>query len=627
MPRCADGDGAGDGDGAVRSPGLLGRSILASVLVAAVASVATAVLTADAVRSSAEREQVRVADVDRTIVDRLEAFGRGGPEWAGAGALLGELAASSERLIVVTNVDGAPLASSAGSDPGQREVGTQDPTAVLDPLAGILAAATAAVPAAYDELALPAPLLAARAGGGDLRAALRRDYDLTGICLDVEADEGPSGGVPGDVTVLTSCRDLASTRAGAGRGGLADLARLQSAVALEEYRCLQRRGVTSQLTRLFGADGSGAPDLLTVHVPGAADGARTSSVSRAWNDCATAVLTRHLRASVAPSAVLYVSETRAVERGLVDRVGGRRIVLALVVILVVAVVASLVASRRVLRPVRRLTEATQQMAAGELATRVPVTGHDEVARLGRSFNEMAQALGEADDQRRRMVSDVAHELRTPLSNLRGYLEAGHDGVLERDDAWTGSLLEEVALLQHVVDDLGVLAQADAGRLALHPVDGDVAATVDTALLAMRGAAESRSVTLARTGLASAPAPHDPLRLRQVVANLVSNAVRHSPEGATVTVDLRADAGPDDRPGVVVEVADRGAGIAAKHLPHVFERFFRADPSRTRETGGSGLGLAIVEQLVGAHGGAVTAGQRAGGGAVFTVWLPAGRSQD
>ena len=628
MPRCADGDGAGDGDGAVRSPGLLGRSILASVLVAAVASVATAVLTADAVRSSAEREQVRVADVDRHIVDRLEAFGRGGPEWAGAGALLGELAASSERLIVVTDVDGAPLASSAGSGAGQREIGTQDPTAVLDPLAGILAAATAAVPAAYDELALPAPLLAAQAGGADLRAALRRDYDLTGVCLDVEADGGPSDGAPGDVTVLTSCRDLASSRAGVGRGGLADLARLQSTVAIEEYRCLQRRGVAAQLTRLFGADGSGAPDLLTVHVPGAADGARTPSlVSRAWGDCATAVLTRHLRASVAPSAVLYVSETRAVERGLVDRVGGRRIVLALVVILVVAVVASLVASRRVLRPVRRLTEATQQMAAGELATRVPVTGHDEVARLGRSFNDMAQALGEADDQRRRMVSDVAHELRTPLSNLRGYLEAGHDGVLDRDDAWTGSLLEEVALLQHVVDDLGVLAQADAGRLALHPVDGDVAATVDTALLAMRGAAESRSVTLARTGLPSAPAPHDPLRLRQVVANLVSNAVRHSPEGATVTVDLRTDAGPDDRPGVVVEVADRGAGIAAEHLPHVFERFFRADPSRTRETGGSGLGLAIVEQLVDAHGGVVAAGQRAGGGAVFTVWLPAGRPQD
>lgn len=625
MPRCADGDGAGDGDGAVRSPGLLGRSILASVLVAAVASVATAVLTADAVRSSAEREQVRVADVDRTIVSRLEAFGRSGPGWAGADALLGELAASSERLIVVTDVDGTPLASSAGAGSGQREVGTQDPTAVLDPLAGILAAATAAVPAAYDELALPAPLLAAQSGGADLRAALRRDYDLTGICLDVGEIDGPSDGVPGDVTALTSCRDLAAPRSGAGRGGLADLARLQSAVAIEVHRCLQRRGVASQLTRLFGADGAGAPDLLTVHLPGAA---RTSAPSaRAWADCATAVLTRHLRGSVAPSAVLYVSETRAVERGLVDRVGGRRIVLALVVILVVAVVASLAASRRVLRPVRRLTEATQQMAAGELATRVPVTGHDEVARLGRSFNDMAQALGEADDQRRRMVSDVAHELRTPLSNLRGYLEAGHDGVLERDDAWTGSLLEEVALLQHVVDDLGVLAQADAGRLALHPVDGDVAVTVDTALLAMRGAAESRSVTLARTGLASAPAPHDPLRLRQVVANLVSNAVRHSPEGATVTVDLRTDPGPDDRPGVVVEVADRGAGIAAEHLPHVFERFFRADPSRTRETGGSGLGLAIVEQLVDAHGGVVTAGQRAGGGAVFTVWLPAGRPQD
>lgn len=629
MPRCADGDGD-DGDGDVRSPGLLGRSILASVLVAAVASVATAVLTADAVRSSAEREQVRVADVDRTIVDRLEAYGRSTAEWSGAGDLLGELAASSDRLIVVTDLDGTPLASSAdpadpaattdsrSTQPTRRDVGGQDPTALLDPLAGILASATSAVPTTYGALALPAPLLAAHPGGADLRAALRHGYGLTGLCLDSGIRGASSGGAEGDVAVLSTCRSPRPPGAGVGRGGLADLAGLQSAVAVGEHRCLQRRGVASQLTRLFGEDG--APDLLTVHVP--ADAGRTTpAVARVWDDCATAVLTRHLRASVAPGAVLYVSETRDVERGLVDRVGGRRIVLALAVILGVAVLASLAASRRVLRPVRRLTAATQQMAAGELAVRVPVAGHDEVARLGRSFNEMAQALAEAADQRRRMVSDVAHELRTPLSNVRGYLEAGHDGVLARDDAWTGSLLEEVALLQHVVDDLGVLAEADAGRLALHPVDGDVAATVEGALLAMRTAAESRSVTLERTGLATAPAPHDPLRLRQVVTNLLSNAVRHSPEGATVTVDLRIEAGPDGRPGVLVEVADRGPGIAAEHLPHVFERFFRADASRTRETGGSGLGLAIVEQLVEAHRGTVTAGQRPGGGAVFSVWLP------
>jgi two-component system sensor histidine kinase BaeS len=173
----------------------------------------------------------------------------------------------------------------------------------------------------------------------------------------------------------------------------------------------------------------------------------------------------------------------------------------------------------------------------------------------------------------------------------------------------------------VVDDLAVLAEADAGRLALRRDAGDLVPTVDTALLAMRGYAESRGITLVRSGVGTAVAPHDPIRIRQVVSNLVSNAVRHSPEGASVTVDVQLDRRPDQR-GVLIAVADDGEGIAEEHLPHVFERFFRADPSRARETGGSGLGLSIVEQLVDAHGGTVSAGRGVGGGALYSVWLPA-----
>lgn len=607
----------------MNSPGLLARSMLASVLVAAVAIVATAVLTADAARMSAEREQVRVADVDQEIVARLESYGRTRSGWTRATSLLDELAAPSDRLIVITDVDGAPVAVSGGGALDEV-VHDGDPAALLDPLAGVLTAATRTVPTAYDALALPPLFLSARRGGAELRVSARDDDRLVGVCLERDLSGRSAEELPRPFVVLTPCRDLVTAGSEtAAANDVKSLARLQNTVALGEHDCLRRRDVDARLVRLLPVDGTGDPELLTVHVPAAAVRPVPDDVARAWADCATAVLTRELSPLVAPSAVLYASETREVERDLVDRIGGTRIVVALVVILGVAVIASLLASRRVLRPVRRLTEATQQMAAGRLGAQVPVTGRDEVARLGRSFNEMAQALAAADEQRRRMVSDVAHELRTPLSNLRGYLEAGHDGVLDRDDAWTESLLEEVGLLQHVVDDLAVLAAADAGRLRLHLVEADVVATVEAALLAMRPAGDARSVALTRTGAATAVAVHDPIRIRQVVANLVSNAVRHSPAGATVTVDVQVLPGAVGPSGVVVEVADEGDGLAEDDLLRVFERFYRADPSRARGTGGSGLGLSIVQQLAEAHGGVVGARNRDGRGAVFTVWLPGG----
>jgi two-component system sensor histidine kinase BaeS len=339
----------------------------------------------------------------------------------------------------------------------------------------------------------------------------------------------------------------------------------------------------------------------------------------AWHDCATSTLTRNLNGVVAPSALLYITETTSVSRSVLDRVGRTRFAVALGVVLLVIVGASLLGSRRLLRPVRRLTSATAQMTDGDLDTRVDVTGRDEVAELARSFNAMAGALSEADGQRRRMVHDIAHELRTPLANIRGYLEAGHDGVLPRDDAWTESLIEETALLQHVIDDLQVLAEADAGRLVVTPTAEDLAATAEVAVRALRAQADARGVRVEVTG--TAYARHDPLRMRQVVANLVANAVRYAPESSVVSVTL----GNSDRDGTTARlvVRDHGPGIDEEHLERVFERFYRADPSRSRETGGSGLGLAIVRQIVEAHGGAVTVGNAPGGGAVFTVMLPPG----
>jgi two-component system sensor histidine kinase BaeS len=326
-------------------------------------------------------------------------------------------------------------------------------------------------------------------------------------------------------------------------------------------------------------------------------------------------MTRQLAPLVAPEALLYIVRSQPVSDSIVDRIGRIRITAALAAVLLAALAASLLASRQVLHPVRRLTTATEQMARGELSTRVEIAGRDEVAMLARSFNGMAQALADAEEQRRRMVDDIAHELRTPLTNIRGYLEAGQDGVMPRDDEWNASLLEETTLLQHVVDDLQTLAQADAGRLTVRKDTTDLAGTVDLAIQALTAYAASRGIRIERTGTV-ATAPHDRMRLRQVVGNLLTNAIRHAPSASVVTVDI---AGGDP---VTVTVRDHGSGIAPQHLPHVFERFYRADPSRTRDTGGSGLGLAIVDQLVRAHGGMVTASNAPEGGAVFRVDLPA-----
>ncbi|MFD0551330.1 sensor histidine kinase [Streptomyces rectiviolaceus] len=223
-----------------------------------------------------------------------------------------------------------------------------------------------------------------------------------------------------------------------------------------------------------------------------------------------------------------------------------------------------------------------------------------------------------EDQRQAMVSDVAHELRTPLSNIRGWLEAAEDGVVATDPELVSSLLEEALLLQHIVNDLQDLAAADAGTLRLHREPVHASDVVDQVAAAHQAGAEAAGVRLSATTLGDPCFTADPLRLRQAIGNLVSNAIRHTPQGGSVTIGCRATLD-----AVVVEVADTGTGIDPDDLPHVFDRFWRADKSRTRATGGSGLGLAIVRQLVEGHGGTVTARSTPGEGAVFTVRVPSG----
>ena len=274
-------------------------------------------------------------------------------------------------------------------------------------------------------------------------------------------------------------------------------------------------------------------------------------------------------------------------------------------------------ARRMLGPVEALTHAARKLGGGDLTSRVPEGRTDEIGELSRSFNSMAESLARQESLRRTMVSDVAHELRTPLTNLRCQIEALEDGLMPPSSETLRSLREEVLLLARLVEDLQTLSVSDAGRLTLDRAVIDLRELVEGALESFRAAASERRLTL-RNEVGALPAVEvDATRIGQVLRNLLTNAMTHTPEGGTITVSASADAGH-----VAVSVRDNGPGIPAEHLPHVFERFYRADPSRARTTGGAGLGLAIVQGIVKAHGGTVAAASE--GGAVFRFTLPLAR---
>jgi two-component system sensor histidine kinase BaeS len=215
-----------------------------------------------------------------------------------------------------------------------------------------------------------------------------------------------------------------------------------------------------------------------------------------------------------------------------------------------------------------------------------------------------------------MVSDIAHELRTPLSNIRGWLEAVEDGVTQPDQAFVSSMMEEALLLQHIVDDLQDLAMADAGKLRVHPEN----LQLSYVLSQVAAAQKPKDVYLFVDVKGDPELEADPVRLRQAVGNLVTNALRHTPPGGSVTISGRQEGS-----WIVIDVADTGVGINAEDLPKVFDRFWRAEKSRSRQGGGSGLGLAIVRKLAEAHGGTVSVASILGKGSTFTLRLPSQRT--
>ncbi|WP_232323713.1 sensor histidine kinase [Catenuloplanes japonicus] len=339
-------------------------------------------------------------------------------------------------------------------------------------------------------------------------------------------------------------------------------------------------------------------------------------------ECLDTARREQLRPYVAPPAYLYINDAASAATPVFDlaQASTLRIAGVSALVLAVAVAVTLLVGVRMSRPLHALTRAAEQGAS-----HVPVRGRDEIARLTTAFNDLSARREAGERQRRTMVNDIAHELGTPLTTIRAWLQAARDGVADPGPELLDLLSDEAELLQHVIDDLRDLAAADAGRLRLHPELVYVDELLDQVVTAHRSRAEDVTIVLETAG--DPEVVLDPLRVRQAVGNLLSNAVRHSPPGTTVTVRSRLETGTagdgSDGRELVIEVADAGPGIDEDDLPHVFERFWRADRSRSRRTGGSGLGLAIVRDLAGAHGGTVTVTSRAGHGSTFTIRLPAG----
>jgi signal transduction histidine kinase len=304
-----------------------------------------------------------------------------------------------------------------------------------------------------------------------------------------------------------------------------------------------------------------------------------------------------------------------VDDGPVRRLGGTPLwVWTTLATAIVGVPLVFAVSRRILKPVGALTRAAHRMQSGQLDVRVDADGRDELADLARAFNAMAARLSENERLRKQMVSDIAHELRSPVTNLRCTLESIQDGLAVADRASIDALHEETLFLQRLIADLQELTLAEAGQLPLDMKPLRVGDVVRRALLATPG--DPAILLDLPPDLPCVMADAD--RLEQVFRNLLSNARTHTHDGGRIEIRATRQDG-----FVCIDVADTGRGIAPAHVDHVFDRFYRADESRSRATGGAGLGLAIVRQLVAAHGGTVSASSKGlGHGATFTVRLPA-----
>ena len=287
-----------------------------------------------------------------------------------------------------------------------------------------------------------------------------------------------------------------------------------------------------------------------------------------------------------------------------------------VIFLVFAVALGARGLRRISRPLDELVEASNKVAGGDYSIRVEEKGPPEVYSLMRGFNSMAERLQINDQQRRNMLADISHELRTPITVIQGNVEGILDGLYPADEARLKSIIEETQILSRLVDDLRTLALAESGALRLRLEPTHVAEIVREAVAGFQAQAAEKAVTLQMTLEGGEDANIDPQRIREVLTNLLSNALRYTPRGGNITVRL-AESGSGSERRLTLSVQDSGPGIDPEILPHVFDRFFKSGDS-----GGMGLGLSIAKYLVEAHHGRIWAASEARQGTRISFTLPA-----
>jgi len=315
--------------------------------------------------------------------------------------------------------------------------------------------------------------------------------------------------------------------------------------------------------------------------------------------------------------ILLLAPLTAVEEPLsaVNRV----LVRSALLIVVIALAVVFAVSRRITRPIAAMGQAAERVAAGDYSQEVAVQGSDEIAQLARSFNTMQERLRETERMRRELIADISHELRTPLTTIRGFVQAVLDGVIRpaEQPRYLGRVLEETTRVTRLVSDLLELARIQAKAVRLETDTVNIPALLEEVADSFRLDAADKGVSLKTVVEPGAAVRADRNRLKQVLLNLVHNAVRYTPPGGTVSLSVTSDSG-----GIRFSVADTGSGVPETELSRIFEKFHRLDKSRDSSTGGSGLGLAIARQLVMLHGGSISASNRTDGpGLVVSFDIP------
>ncbi|MFJ3307228.1 sensor histidine kinase [Streptomyces sp. NPDC086549] len=595
---------------------LLVRLLLASALIAVCSVAATAWLAVTTTTRALKQEQGQDLKADTRILARLSGYAATHPDWKGVQDLVRDLAGQTGRRIALTAADRTLIADSAS----RRTPLPPQPAATVDPLHTDTYTQPGAQLSGVDPRAVGPYMLPAKERDQlDAIARKRRlCYDQHGVSM-IKIERTRSGRPVLINTDKTDASDLFPNECG-GMWPTEDPTRTERKaldVLMQGTRaCMDRKGLDSGSSFFLNIDPRVSKSLGVVAQFGLRRASDRGEDLRRIQSCADSALPVQLDPYVAPVAQLFLGiGDQAASRFDMSPANKAKIVGAAALVLAFTVAVTAVVATRLVRPLRALTEAAQQPP--ELHVRVPLTTRDETGILAEAFNDLTERRERLEAQRKAMVSDIAHELRSPLTNIRGWLEVTRDGLVDPDPALLGSLHEEALVLQRIIDDLQDLAAADAGTLRLHREPVRAGELLDQVAAAHRVAADAAGVALGTEAHGDPWLHADPVRMRQALGNLVSNALRHTPAGGTVTLAARRDG---DR--AVFTVTDTGTGIAPEDLPHVFDRFWRAEKSRSRRTGGSGLGLAIVRHLVAAHGGTAEAASEPGGGAEFTLRLPA-----